>query len=1050
MIYFKRKAIWKRLLNKISRVKLPASFVLFGFFRNIFISLFVLIAFIYSSYLFLLPKYFNDERVEGYLNNYLKAHSKLVLDISELKIMPDYKFDIKLQADKIALNFPDKRNFVALYEPDIEIDLITLFFNYIDLNKIKTKKIVINTNFTKNNHYDCFDYFDADIFDFKTSKFTLRNIKIICDELLFNLYDENVKKNFKLNTKKLTFSSSDIQKPVIIETQGSIYANTKVNDFKLYLQYKAQNDFIKGIKSDIAKLNYNPLIYAYKYRFYTQSNIDLKINSTDKKNNITGIILFDDLNFVIDNIQIPKNQMLLTFKGEKFKAEGNFNLIKNQFIKLNLNADYSKNKFVELKLNSSEIDLSDLKKISNALFKIFNLKYNFDDIDITGKTSADIYLKSNFKTIVSRGFARVTNTKLTDKKTGLILHDINSDINFENNKINIPKTTAFVDNSKFHAQGCIDDKTNLNLKINSDLINIAQVINTLKTLPLLSHIIPEFNDYIFKSGFVKINAQISGTLNNPLIKADTLITNLKMFIKPLNVLIQSQESILKIEPNKNIIDEILITAKNNIIEYENNKIYNNSAKLKLSNNNIFIDKTEVKFNNIKANVSGILKNYRKDSILDIEFKALLPLNNDLIIIKNKTPEIVANISLDKNKLSIKNAKIMQGAKNLIVLSGNILNYSQNNPRFENLKISLTDRISCILPKMDYLNFDATGDIFIFGTLNKPMISGNAKLYNVICKKYNLFIQDCDLLIKNSNLEGMIASLDILNTTFNAVVFEGSLDGDILNIRHFSADIFQGKVEGSANINIKSMQTNTELILKEISVRHLSSYLKQYSIAVSGRLSALSRLSFTGLDYESALNSLQGYIKFNINNGELAQFAKLERFLQAGNILSQSILKLTLNSIVSSVTKQNTGDFKTIEGTVKITSPMAEIQYINTQGTNMSMHIEGRYNIINNHAILRVLGRIPLNIVSVMGNIGKFSLSQIVDRSSDDTKEVIESLTSSPIEKMMSVYMSPDDKAKIPALVNYQENSPTREFIVIIDGLLNNNNSIKYFKWALRN
>ena len=52
--------------------------------------------------------------------------------------------------------------------------------------------------------------------------------------------------------------------------------------------------------------------------------------------------------------------------------------------------------------------------------------------------------------------------------------------------------------------------------------------------------------------------------------------------------------------------------------------------------------------------------------------------------------------------------------------------------------------------------------------------------------------------------------------------------------------------------------------------------------------------------------------------------------------------------------------------------------------------------------------------------------------------------------MMSVYISDEDKSKIPELALYQENSPTREFIVLIDGLLNNNSSIKYFKWAFRN
>ena len=1037
MIYYKRKNLWKRLAAKFSEVKLP-SLPVFGFLKLLFAILFLTIIILYSSYLYFLPKYFTDEKIEGYLNKYLKDNSKLSLDVENLKINPDYKFDIKLSADRISLLLSNNRKFITLDKPDIEVDLLTLFFHYIDLNKIKAKKITINTNFTKNNRYDCFDYFDLDILEFKNSEFNLRNIKIICDELIFNLFDENIKKNFQLRTKKLIFSSSDIEKPFLIQTQGEITGAQKIADFKINLELKSQKDFIKKLKSQIQNLNYNPLVHALKFKFYTNSDIDLKI----KNNAILGYINLSDFNFVIDNIQIPKNNLHLIFKDNKIKAQGDFNFIKNQFIKLVLNANYSKNKFVELKLNSSEINLFDLKKIASALCKIFNLKYNFDSIYLEGVTSADVYLKSDFKTVTSKGFASIKDAKLKDSVSGLVLNEINSNISFDNNKVNIQEASATVGVSKFYLGGTVDNFANLNLKINSEPVNIAQIISTIKNLPLLSHIIPELNDYIFKSGFVKVNAAVNGTLNNPVIKTNSEINNFKLFIKSLNCLIQSENILITANPENNVLKDIFITAKNNIITQNGYQIYNNIAKLKVIEDDIVIDKTQVKYENIKADIKGVVKNYKKDSVLELNINSILPINNNLIIIKNKKPQFLADILIDKNKLTIKQAKINDAAKaqQIALLSGNIYEYQTKNPSFENLKISLLDKISCILPKIDNLNFEATGDILISGKLNNPIITGGVKLYNVICKKYNLFIQNCDLHILNSYLDGNIATLDVLETTLNNVIFKGNLDGDVLKVSNFSADAFQGKISGSANINVKNLNVDTELLLKEISIRHLSSYLKQYSIAASGRLSALSRFNFTGLDYQSAINSIQGYIKFNIDNGELAQFAKLERFLQAGNILSQSILKLTLNSIVSSVTKQNTGDFKTIEGTVKINSPMAEVQYINTQGTNMAMHIEGKYNIISNHAFLRVLGRIPLNIVSVMGNIGKFSLSQLLNSQPSE----------SAIEKMMSDYMSENDRAKIPSLVNYQQNAQTREFIVIIDGLLNNNSSIKYFKWGYKN
>ena len=102
-----------------------------------------------------------------------------------------------------------------------------------------------------------------------------------------------------------------------------------------------------------------------------------------------------------------------------------------------------------------------------------------------------------------------------------------------------------------------------------------------------------------------------------------------------------------------------------------------------------------------------------------------------------------------------------------------------------------------------------------------------------------------------------------------------------------------------------------------------------------------------------------------------QFAKLERLLQAGNILSQSLLKLTLNSALSAITKQNTGDFKLIEGNIKIQNNIANVNYIKTQGSNMSLFIVGDVNLLTNNGDFKILGKIPQNIVNVMGNFGNY-------------------------------------------------------------------------------
>ena len=101
---------------------------------------------------------------------------------------------------------------------------------------------------------------------------------------------------------------------------------------------------------------------------------------------------------------------------------------------------------------------------------------------------------------------------------------------------------------------------------------------------------------------------------------------------------------------------------------------------------------------------------------------------------------------------------------------------------------------------------------------------------------------------------------------------------------------------------------------------------------------------------------------------------------------------------------------------------------------MSLYITGKYNLLNNYANTKILGRIPNSIVSVLGNFGNFSLSKL-DKSNENN-------TTSKFNTTIPQY----DIEKIPPLAYTNETQNTKEFIVLIDGLATNLDSIKDFKW----
>lgn len=1045
MIYYKKKSLIKKVVNKIRRNREKIKFPVFSYLTCFIFLLFLVV--IYSSYLFLLPKYLDSATIEKAINNFILKDSKLTLDIENFKINPNYKFDINLKADSIKIKYPNKEDFLVIKNPDIDVNLFSLVFGYVDLNKIKSNEIKLNVNFTKDKKYNCFTYFK---FKDSKNKFKLRNLNVLADSFTFNLFDESVKKNFLVETDKIHILTSEYKKPIVITTKGLIKSsNHKISDFDLNLSVKLNEESAGKFKQKLVKLNYNPFLEADKYKFYTESKIDLKINPNDKKNNVVGIIALNNYTFELNSLKLPKNNLILNFKNNKITTNCDFKFLKEQYIKIKSVFALSGN-YIEANLNSNELNLKDLNDIFATVGKIFNFKYDLNAIDVDGIANIDAYLKSDFKTINSNGKLLIKNAKISDKKTGLILKSINSDINFENNEIDILNTSAFVDSAKFNLKGKIDSKTNLNLKINSDEINIAQVLTLINELPFSNVIVPKLKDYQFKTGLLKINSEVLGNLNKPIINSKSSLVDLRFLIKKYNI-----------------------------------DIYVPKIELKFLENDILIPNTKMVYENIPIFVNGKIKNYKTsqaEAILNVNSKLLK--DNKILKLNEKDAQLNCAMNIKQNKANISSCDI----SNTIFVSGEVLNLDKESNL--NLKVTFSENSSFILPQVQNLKIYPSGNIHITGSAQKPNVVGNLNLRNLQLDDIGLKVSDLILNIKNSqfylniangkifdfdfelvsnatfeegkliinsanvfsnyvnlenfekylknsktikklnyeinNIKANILTLETSDILLNSVSFEGDIKNDILNITKFAAETLNGSVEGNGSIDLLSQKTKIKLTLKELNIRQFSSKLKELSIAISGKLSALIEAEFLSFNLDNILNTFDGVIKFNIKNGELAQFAKLERFLQAGNILSQSIFK----SNFASLAKQSTGDFKIIDGKVKIKNSIADIEYIKTQGSNMSLNIEGEFNLLNQNMNAKILGRIPNASTGFFDNFDKK-----------------DSMTS--IEKRFSTYVSNDEVSKIPVLAYQIGEIETREFVVLIDGIVKNLNSIKEFKWIIK-
>ena len=180
MIYYKKKSLIKKIINNLKTKTQNKNSSVLSFLKNFLILIFIITSSLYASYLYLIPNYANKENIEKFIENHISKNTNLRLDIENLKINPDYKLNLNIQANSATLKYPNHKEFITIKNPSIDINLLSLLYGYIDLNKIEIDKTTIYTSFTKENKYTCFNYFNANN---KKSKFKLKNINLKTKDL---------------------------------------------------------------------------------------------------------------------------------------------------------------------------------------------------------------------------------------------------------------------------------------------------------------------------------------------------------------------------------------------------------------------------------------------------------------------------------------------------------------------------------------------------------------------------------------------------------------------------------------------------------------------------------------------------------------------------------------------------------------------------------------------------------------------------------------------------------------------------------------------------
>lgn len=1015
----------------------------------------------------------------------------LGLDVHIEKLTLRLGPSIKLKTPLMHVLYQDGRKFAQFNGIKLYIGYLSLFKNNPSIKNVVAKKAIIKL---KSNDEQ---------FNNLTSKYNEKSFRDLPDISLksYSITFQNSinNENYYLNGQDLELTKLNNFKNYKLKSKGNFNVNNKK-----YLSYDLSIIPQFEIPENIKQFNAEELInQMVEMDFHSDIIADLKIYKV--QNDIfqaSGFVNIDNISVLDPTQKNSKSFIYLTFWGDKAGILSNIYTSQDKKVYVEGMVNNSKKPILDIKVKTDEIQIEDLYKKIKVITNISGLK-NIKTVN--GTLNANFMLKGDLNKLKSNGFMKISNAKIT--MDGLNIDKINSEIDFNNNAINIINAIGYANNSPILLKGKIDKSVDLEL--------LMSKVDMKYLCPLSSGV---------KNGALSLAAKFFGTLNNLSHKENLLIENLEILKNDNEIKLDS----IQLDTNKNNTAYITnLNLKNNYTE----PVKIPSLKLIFEEGNIKIPNTDIYMANSKLTAFSNITNYTSEPSFNTVIKGFIN-SKDIKKFSNTSANYPININITGNKylqnvnsqvffekpiifdepvllnLSTRTDKksIKIDDLSLFSFTGKLSDDLKQNLKgakkivltglVENLSEPILKNVRLFIPQQLNLHFADTimqtkGDLFINGKYNQPEIIGQMSINNLFNQQLQMSLNNTILdfskntinidapavkladtafsfngnlstdisqkiELKNINIKSKYLNTDtilmykdfptlkilplvisdgkIYSERISANIYSSplymtafsanfSMKKDVLQLKNIIAEMFNGKLAGSLDYNLKDEQFNSNLMGRNVSAAPIFDIISHRKDTISGVM-----------DFDTSLkgeltskNSLNGDIKFIVNNGRMSTLGKLEHLLYAQNVIADNMLRTSLSVVTKAITLKDTGLFKYLRGDVKLENGIANINLLQSQGPLMALFIKGQYQPQTDYAKLTVLGRLSDEIISGLGAFGDFSLNKLMIMLTGENN---------------SYNILPEDFDKIPQLPMKN----TKEFRSVINGIIDKPSSVLLFNW----
>ena len=835
---------------------------------------------------------------------------KILIKISKNDIFADFDGNISGQGEKADLKLQ-----INMPKPDAKKG----FKN--------TKKYFLMTGYIKNFHPQIFKeyiktYIDKDLSEMSgviNAEFKPQTVNGKIKSVDIDLQADNFKMLSRIKEKSIIFGEKDIIKSKIIIDGDTLSVDDfefSGDKFKILMKGKINQWGSKSPKVDfdinIDNARVEELYWMLPSNLFTEEREILKTKKYgaygDAKGNIQfkgnlmlpevyGSVDFKNV-WVLDGLppEVPKATVKIGFRKDKVDVDVKVWASKNEYVTVKGWSDFfdlSKN---EYQINSTDnVPLATAEKILVPVSDTVGFIIGPVPImDITGFGNIDLYVSGSEEEPYLKGAFNFNDASASFNGINLKLEKASGSVDFKEDKTYFHNDKGFIWGKPAIIKGVSDSGINVDYKAEVKNVNLKDIINALKTSPMLKEQVKPVEVIDSADGIADLRINVLGKIDMANIKK-------AMGEDAINYFTPNGELIIKNGSLKIKNPSLILSKMNGLVKFDTENItpdldanlYDSKLKIKGligKKSNLQVDSQNMKLKDSIKLLLGADVVKEKDFSATTVFKMSLGYSGDMsnvdyekISLKAQFPTkqksdsfidvLSGSINLNNGKLNLKNlntkfynttAKADGSVSNLFkspLVTGDFSIFK--------LDLSLIDKIknSEIIPQKYGKILDAykdyKGDLSAKFNIRNNNINGNVWLRDISFAHsvldYPFSVKSADFIFKNSNLD-----INSFNASFagTPVFLNGTVKNIIKNPDfniYFTSKLSENFVDNYINTYLSyPLKVTGEILLSS----RIAGNSKEINIYPSIKLEEGADISYMGanLGDENSIRELKGDFK----------------------------------------------------------------------------------------------------------------------------------------------------------------------------------------------